>query len=151
MRRESAGRQRAILILVLVAYLGAAACGGGEDEAVAPSAPSVVAPPSPAGTNGISADEAKRLGVFVAEFDARLDGPVRTSEGRRVFRLVNVGQRDDRYQVSVEPASSGTVEPAELALTTGQSSDLTVRTTAPATLRIWSIGRGAEIAAQPLA
>ncbi|GAA0986036.1 hypothetical protein GCM10009555_062570 [Acrocarpospora macrocephala] len=104
---------------------------------------------SPAtGHEGVSASEAKSLGAFTAPYDARLD-LISSGRGQWVLRLVNRGQHPDDYTFVLDPAAAGRVTPARLHLAVAEEQQLTVDG-APATIRVLSRGRNAEIAAIPL-
>jgi hypothetical protein len=142
---------RRLVGLVAVGLL--AGCGAGQPgdpDAGGPPTPSV---PSSAG-GGISAQEARERGVFTAEFDARLEPPPGAVEGdvrgSAEFRLVNVGAAADVYELTVDPPSAGSVEPATVELEPAGDTVVTVTLTAAdqdSVLRVVSAGRGAEIAA----
>ncbi|MEO3854766.1 hypothetical protein [Acrocarpospora sp. B8E8] len=104
---------------------------------------------SPAtGQEGVSASEAKSLGAFTAPYDARLD-LISSGRGQWVLRLVNRGRHPDDYSFVLDPAAAGRVTPARLHLAVAEEQQLTVDG-APATIRVLSRGRNAEIAAIPL-
>jgi hypothetical protein len=130
--------QAALLALAVSALAG---CGG-SDDAGAPGTSSGSA------SGGISADEAKSRDVFVNDFDAKLELRARPG-GDAVYVLTNVGKREDRYVITVEPASAGSVEPAEASLAVGESAEVTVQIEGPGTIQVRSLGRGDEVAAEP--
>ncbi len=67
----------------------------------------------PEGQDGISADEAKRRGVFTGRFDARLLATGSATAGQRKALLQNAGQERDSYRISLEPVGAGEVHPAD--------------------------------------
>ncbi len=150
--------------LALAAWLGVGCEGGDAEETGSPSTPDVeelrpqmqpessesTAPSTEGGDtalDGITAEEAKRRGVFVAEFDARLD-IVSSTDGD--YELVNVGNRADRYQISLDPPLSGTVQPSTLTLEPGETSTIRVEADPDTTVLVHSAGRDEEIAAHPV-
>lgn len=101
---------------------------------------------SPAGADdGIGAGEAKDRGVFVNDYDARLE-LVRSTASAAVLTVTNAGEKADRYTLTVAPAA-GQVTPAELTLEPGEEATVEVEFSAPATVRLESSGRGDEVAA----
>ena len=97
-----------------------------------------------AGDEGISAKEAKRHGVFVNDFDAKLTGT-----GTRLT-LRNVGHKTDTYSISLAPRSAGTVTPRTATLRAGRRMSVTVKLAGKGSVRVFSQGRGAEIADAPV-
>lgn len=117
-----------------------------------PDSPS---PASPAvgsrSESGISADEAKSIGAFVGDFDAQFVGPIPAPAGSTTaLTLANVGGHDDSYLITLEPASAGSVQPTTAAVKSGQQVKLTVSATGPVTVHVFSSGRKAPVADQPL-
>jgi hypothetical protein len=125
---------------VLAAVAVAAACTGSGSSA---------APPHDVAT-GIGASEARASGVLAAPYDAALRGPDRTLAGRATLRLVNRGTRADFYRITVHPAGAATLTPATARLAPGAAAALDVRLVADASVHVFSVGRGAEVADLPL-
>jgi hypothetical protein len=129
--------------LAVAALLASSACG--QDDAGGPrvtaASPSSSPSASPSSTDrGISADEARRSGVFTAEFDAVLD--VRSAQQ---LELRNVGAQTDEYLVTVEPG--GHVKPERVRLEPGESTTIQVTDGSGSTVQVASTGRdGAPIA-----
>ena len=142
------------VVLVLLMAVAAAGCtaggapaGGaaGSGRAAGPAA--AAAPP---GTVGIGASEARARGVLSAPYDAALRGPSRAAAGRATLRLLNRGTRADSYRIKVLPAGAATLTPATARLAPGGAVAVDVRLAADASVRVFSVGRGAEVADLPL-
>jgi hypothetical protein len=151
-------KTRAVALAAGVVLLLAGGCAArvGE-EASAPAVSGTAVPPTSAAAgggkhgDGVSADDAKRHGEFAADFDARLVGPLRSSTGRAVYRLDNIGSQADTYRVVADAGSGATVTPSSVRLEPGASADLVVRLgSGTGLLHVHSTGRRAEVASSTL-
>ena len=148
----------------VIAGASLAGCSGAGDEAPpspagaatpsavpSPPGPSGASGPSqPSGPGGVGASAARTSGVFSAPYDAALRGPDHATAGRARVRLVNVGRQPDSYRISVEPAGAATFTPATAELAPGAATVLVLRLRADASVRVFSVGRGAEVADLPI-
>jgi hypothetical protein len=138
-------------VLAALAAGSAAACSGGTGPAPGPGAPTATAPgPSGSGPAGVGAADARTRGVLSTRFDAALRGPDRAPGGRVTLRLLNVGQQPDAYRISVRPAGAARLSPATAELAPGEGAPVTATLTADVSVRVFSVGRGAEVADLPV-
>jgi hypothetical protein len=98
--------------------------------------------------DGISADEARDLGVFAGPFDARVLVSHAT-ETATTFEVTNIGDNDDVYGFEVRPRTAAVVEPTRAAVRAGDSITVTIYGTESGTLVVTSEGRGDEVADEP--
>ena len=66
------------------------------------------------------------------------------------MRLVNVGQKPDSYRISVRPAGAATLTPGTAELAPGAAATLELRLREDASVHVFSVGRGAEVADLPI-
>jgi hypothetical protein len=132
-----------LIATVGIALVALSACSG------EPSQTDTQAATSAPAEGGISADQAKRDGVFVAAYDARFEDQraVSTSTGATLV-LTNVGTSPDTYRIAVDPPSAGSVDPETVTLQPGQSARLAVASSTPAVVVARSDGRGGEPVAE---
>ncbi len=141
MRRGERGGRRVLAAALLTVLAG---CGTPSTDDAAEATPA--ASSSAGAEDGIGAGEAKDRGVFVNDYDARLE-LVRSTDSAAVLTVTNAGNEADRYTLTVDPAAGARVTPAELALEPGQEATVEVEFGEPATVRLESSGRGDEVAA----
>lgn len=161
MRYGGAKMRMRPVVGVLAAVALAGGCAGGDGSAASPglaAAPGPAASPGSAaapgvgagGPAGIGASQARASGAFSAPYDAALRGPDRATAGRATLRLLNTGTRADSYRITVWPAGAATITPSTARLASGATATVDVRLVADASVRVFSTGRGAEVADLPL-
>lgn len=100
----------------------------------------------------LTASQAAKMGVLHGRYDARLTR-ARLVDGKGSVRLTNVGTDPDIFDVTLDPAGGGIVDPVEVPLQPGKSALLTVQThLSSVTVHVTSRGReGAPVADAELA
>lgn len=128
------------IVLVGLISLTVGCSGGGQPEGAA----------SPS-HGGISLSEARSKGVLYADYDAVFRQPKAGPNGTYTLVITNVGKKADTYTITIQPATAGTVSPSTAQASPGSAIELTVTLTAAGSVRVFSSGRGAEIADVSLA
>ena len=82
-------------------------------------------------------------------YDAKLLPAGGSGDQIRV-RVLNVGEREDTYELALTPAGAGTVTPRRVTVRAGGERTLTVTLQKAASLEAFSRGRGAVVADVPL-
>jgi hypothetical protein len=139
--------------ICVAAVVFAAGCGGGTAAGPPGDVPDVDVPDvdasdggvadveGPNAEDGISADEARRRGVFAGDHDVAVE--VRTTvAGTEVVELSNVGRRSDTYLLRLVPSEAGTLATSEVTLGPDERFRVTFELHAPATLTVHSYGAG---------